>query len=78
MRGKQQGQCRQTAWPGQAFGGHDIRETSMIPSDNPIGAGGTGNGDGWRGKAREEQSETSAEEERDMEECSYRSKPETP
>lgn len=51
MRGEQQGQCRQTAWPGQAFGGHDIRETSMIPSDNPIGAGGTGNGDGWRGES---------------------------
>lgn len=53
MRGEQRGQCRQTAWPGQAFGGHDIRETSTIPSDNPIGAGGTGNGDGWRGGKRE-------------------------
>lgn len=40
--------------PGQAqsaaFKGHDIRETSVILSDNPIGAWGSGNGNGWGGE----------------------------
>lgn len=46
--------------------GQDIRETSTILSDNPTGAWGTGNGDGWA-KAGERQKDRVRHQEEDWE-----------
>lgn len=73
---RQLGQARQTEC---SVWGQVIRETSAILSDNPIGARGTGNRDGWRERGRGKRTEwdSSRGRQKDMEECNYRSKPKT-